>query len=641
MSEPSAVSGAASPPLSQLRSLRTPRFGTLQFAAVGLVVLLIAPAWIWPFVATQDGPSHLYNAEIVRESLAGDGPSTAVYEVAWKPLPNWVGTLFVVGLLKILPLSLVPRVMLTITGVAPILAMLCLRRQIGRPLGVAWIVAFVGCLATGRAWDMGFESFMLGTAAAIAAVALYVRFCERLDPPRALAVVAMLALTFFCHPVPWAFAVVAIAVFSLAGSGRGRRWLWTAAILLTAVPFFVSYQHLAYANAEGMEFDWNHLKGFHWLGIRSWVMLIGRADCLSVMKHVIPFSNSGSVGRGRVTRFVVSRVLLDPFVLMAGAILLQAAGTFVRDARARDYRRLGWGLLGIVGVIVALFIPDGTAQNGSFLPFRAMLFSLILLAAYVRFDLNRRLTIGTSLLVGIGFAMHLAAICDYAVSADRQIREVQTAAATISPDQRIYQIGTRERHRFESDAGLHSDAYTALWSRGILLSNYEAAFYYFPVKLRPDYPRVLVTQIPQMQELDPKQKSDRDRLRKFLADYERFIDVLIVRSRDRQIVAVAQEIYGDVLWHNDQLWVLKHRAPTQISGLNRRGIPSASRAIASAPTSRPTSGEHVGRDLAGPTRMETPPNGPSTRSASSTNTSSSRDTPQAAARPDSTRDDLR
>jgi hypothetical protein len=564
MSQPSAISGTAPSPPSKPHSLRTRRL-----AGVGLVVLLIAPVWIWPLVATQDGPSHLYNAEIVRESLTGDGPSTAVYEVALKPLPNWVGTLFVVGLLKVLPLSFVPRVMLSITGVAPILALICLRRQIGLPCGVAWIAAFAGSLATGRAWVMGFESFTLGAAAAIAVVALYARFCERLGPLRALAVATMLAVTYFCHPVPWAFAIVSIAVFSLVGSGRRRRWLWTAAILLTALPFLVIYRNLTVANAGGMEFDWNHLKGFRWLGIRYWLMLIARADCISVMKHVIPFTNPGPVdsgpaapsSTGGLARFVLSRLLLEPFVLMAAAVLLQAAGTFVRDVRLKDYRRLGWGLLGIVGVISALFVPDGTTQNGGFLPFRGMLFSLILLAVYVRFDLSRRLTIATSLLVGAGFALHLAAICDYAASADRQIREVQTAAATISPGQRIYQVGTLERLRFEADAGLHGDAYAALWSRGALLSNYEAAFYYFPVKLRPDYPRSLVMQISQMQELDPNREADRDRLRKFLTDHERIIDVLLVRSGDRQIVAVARQIYGDVLWHNQQLWVLKRRPP--------------------------------------------------------------------------------
>jgi hypothetical protein len=317
-----------------------------------------------------------------------------------------------------------------------------------------------------------------------------------------------------------------------------------------------------------MEFDWSHLKGARWLAIRYWLMLIARADCVSVMKHVIPFTNSGPAdggtaspsSTGQVARFVLSRLFLEPFVLMTAAAVLQAAGTFVQDVRSKDYRRLCWGLLGMGGLITALFIPDGTAQNGTFLPFRAMLLSLILLGVYVRFDVSRRLTIATSLLVGFGFALHLAAICDYAASADRKNREVQTAAATIAADQRIYQVGTPQRLRFEADAGLHGDAYAALWSRGVLLSNYEAAFYYFPVKLRPEYPRSLVTQISQLQELDPNREADRDRLRKFLTEHERLIDVLLVRSGDPRIVEIARQIYDDVVWHNDQLWVLKRRA---------------------------------------------------------------------------------
>jgi hypothetical protein len=568
MLQPSATSGATPVPLSTSRSSRVQ-----LIAAGGLIIALIAPVWFWPLVATQDGPSHLYNASIVSESLAGRGPSTAVYDVAWKPLPNWAGTLVLVGMLKTLPLAVISRAMLTLTGLVPILATLWLRRQTGRSYGVVWIAAFAGCLATGRAWVMGFESFSLGTAAAISVIALYARFRERLDLLRVLPIAALLALTYFCHPVPWAFAAVTIGALSLGGSSARRRCLWTGVILCTAIPFFVIYRNLTAANAGGMAFDWNHLKGFRLFGIRYWLMLFARADCVSVMKHVIPFTHAGLVdgdpaapsSSGQGARFVLARLFLEPFVLMAAAVVLQAAGTFIQDVRSHDFGRIGWGPLGVAGVVAALFIPDGTAQNGTFLPFRAMLLSLTLLVVYVRFDVSRRLTIVTSLLVGVAFVLHLAAICDYAASADRQIREVQTAAAAISPDQRIYQIGTPERLRFEADAGLHGDAYAALWSHGVLLSNYEAAFYYFPVKLRPDYPRSLVTQISHMQELDPHQGVDRDRLRKFLSDHEPLIDVLLVRSADAEILELARQSYGDVLWHNDRLWVLHRRASRDTS----------------------------------------------------------------------------
>ena len=453
MLQPSATSGATPVPPSKSRTSRV-----RVVAAGGLIVALIAPVWFWPLVTTQDGPSHLYNASVVSESLAGRGPSTAVYDVAWKPLPNWAGTLVLVGMLKTLPLAVISRAMLTVTGLAPILATLWLRRQIGRSCGGVWIAAFAGCLATGRAWVMGFESFALGTAAAIAVIALYARFRERLNLLRVLAIAALLALTYFCHPVPWAFAAVTIGALSIVGSGARRRWWWTGAILITAIPFLVIYRNLTAANAGGMAFDWKHLKGFHLLGIRYWLMLFARADCVSVLKHVIPFTHSGlvdvepaaasTIRTGRL-RFVLTRLFLDPFVLMVAAIVLQAAGSFIKDVRSRNFGRIGWGLLGIAGVVAALFIPDGTAQNGTFLPFRAMLLSLTLLVVYVRFDVSRRLTIVTSILVGVGFALHLAAICDYSASADRQIREVQTAAAAISPDQRA---STRSERRTDCDS---------------------------------------------------------------------------------------------------------------------------------------------------------------------------------------------
>jgi hypothetical protein len=540
-------------------------------AVGGLIVLLLLPVWCAPLVATQDGPSHLYNASIVSEALAGRGPSTAVFQVSWKPLPNWTGTLVLVGLLNVLPLAFIPRVMLTITGIAPLLATLWFRKQTGRTGapertgGIVWIAAFAGCLATGRAWALGFESFSLGAAAAVAAVALYARGRDRLDLLHSLGISALLAFTYFCHPVPWAFAVLLIGVLLVVGASHRRQWLWTAIILCTALPFLLLYRNLSAGQAGGLQFDWSHLKGFRLLAIRYWLMLAARADCVSVMKHVVPFTSFGSIDgesagsspHGTLARFFIVRLFLDPFVLLTAAVALQTVGTFMKDMRVRDYRRLGWAVLGFAGMLAALFIPDGTAQNGSLLPFRAMLLSITLLVAYVRFDVNRFLTLATSLLIGLGFALHLAAIWDFTTFSDRQMRDVQMAAAKIPPGERIYQVGTPPRLRFEADPGLHRDAYAALWSRGVLMSNYEAAHYYFPVKLRPTYPQSLVTEVSQLQELDAKQAADRERLRKFLADHQASIDVLLVRTADPQLVTAARQTFGDVLWHNDAIWALR------------------------------------------------------------------------------------
>jgi hypothetical protein len=539
----------------------------LLFAVSGVLsIVLLLPMWWWPLVASQDGPSHLYNAAVINECLSGQGPSSTVYEVDWRPLPNWAGSLLAMVLLKILPLSIVPCVMLSITGVAPVLATLCLRRQIGRRCGFLWAFALAGCLATGRTWVLGFESFCLGTAAAIGVIALHERYRERLDLLTSLAIVASLTVTFFCHLVPWAFAAGTIGILSFTGPapGRSRRVWWTIAILLAASPWLFFYLHLSPASRAGLELDWRHLEGFHPAEMKSWLKLLGRADCINVIYASIPFTGIRVVNSrpgaafwtGDAANSVVTLILTNPMVLMAAAIALQVLRTAIVDLRSKDYRRIGWLTIGCGGILLALFMPDGTLRNGDSLPFRVMLLSLTMLIVYVRFDAGRLVSIATGILIALGYAFHAAAVWDYAATANRQLLETREAAATIPAGGRLYQIGTKRDLRFRADPVLHSEAYVALWSRGILLSNYEAAHYYFPVKLRAADPQSLVQLTEELQCIDLKRSADQALVNDFLSTQKQYIDVLIVRTVDQDLISLAQRTFSEVLWRSDDLCVL-------------------------------------------------------------------------------------
>jgi hypothetical protein len=545
-----------------------------------LLVLLLLPIWWWPLAASQDGLSHLYNATVLNESLAGHGTSLSVYEVAWKPVPNWAGAILLMAFLQVLPLSLIPRVMLTVTSIVPFLAMLVLRREVGQSRGLLWVAAFAGCLATGTAWAMGFESFCLGTAAMVGVVALYVRYRDDLNAIKSLAVAGLLTVAFFCHLVSWALAVVALGALSLFGpvQGLGRRLLATGAILGLGTICFALYASVVAKGGGGVELDWRHLRGFHLLGVRSWLMLLDRADCVGLMNGVLPFTGirladsdpSGSLSANRGLGPAIVRLVLSPFVMIFSAVLLQAFGTLLVDLRAKDSRRFAWFVLGMGGVILALFVPDGTARHGSLLPFRVMLFSLTMLAVYVRFDVNRWLTIGTSLLLALAFTLHLAEVWDYAGSAHRQLLEVREAATSIPSGERIFQVGSQLNPRFKADVLAHSAGYAALSSQGIWLSNYEAAHYYFPVRLRPDYPQTLVSVLGELQTLDLRREADRVRLKEFVSDHERYIDVLFVLSSDPEIVPLVRDRFSEVLWHRNDLWVLSRKQTGTIAEPGQR-----------------------------------------------------------------------
>jgi hypothetical protein len=533
-----------------------------------LATTLLLPIWWWPLLASQDGPSHLYNAAVINECLVGHGPNSSVYEVDWRPLPNWAGSLMAMVLLKILPLSIVPRVMLSITGVAPVLAMLCLRRQIGRHCGFLWTFALAGCLATGRTWVLGFENFCLGTAAAIGVIALYERYRERLDVLTSLALVASLTVTFFCHLVPWAFAAGTIGTLSFTGpaQGRSRRIWWTIAVLLAASPWLFFYLHLSPASRAGLELDWRHLDGFHPTEMKSWLKLLGRADCINVIYASIPFTASKVMNNtpgaafwtGGAANTVFILILANPMVLIAVAVALQVLRTAIVEHRSKDYRRMGWLAIGCMGILLALFMPDGTLRNGDSMPFRVMLLSLTVLIVYARFDTGRISTIAMGL-VALGFAFHAVAVWDYAATANRQLLETREAAATIPAGRRLYQIGTKRDLRFRADSVLHSDAYVALLTGGVLLSNYEAAHYYFPVKLRDTDPQSLVQLTEQLQSIDLKRSADQALVHDFLSTHKQDIDVLIVRTVDRNLISLAQRSFDEVLWRSDDLCVLTRR----------------------------------------------------------------------------------
>ena len=283
--------------------------------------------------------------------------------------------------------------MLSITGVAPVLATLCLRRQVGRRCGFLWAFALAACLATGRTWVLGFESFCLGTAAAIGVIALYEHYRERLDLLTSLAIVASLALTFFCHLVPFAFAAGTITALSFTGpaQGRSRRMSWTIAIVLAASPLLFFYLHLSTASRAGLELDWRHLEGFHAVQMKSWLKLLGRADCINVIYASIPFTAFRVVNNRPGAAFwtsdaagtVFTLILANPMVLMGVAVALEALRTAVVELRSKDYRRIGWLALGCGGILLALFMPDGTLRNGDSMPFRVMLLSLTMLVVYV------------------------------------------------------------------------------------------------------------------------------------------------------------------------------------------------------------------------------------------------------------------
>ena len=103
--------------------------GTRAFAPLSAV-------WTVPWFVTQDGPAHIYNAQILAESFKAESPSRAIYTIEWKPIPNWSGELILAALVSCLPAWIADRIMTSATLLGLAAATLWLRWRVAGGKGL-------------------------------------------------------------------------------------------------------------------------------------------------------------------------------------------------------------------------------------------------------------------------------------------------------------------------------------------------------------------------------------------------------------------------------------------------------------------------------------------------------------------------
>ena len=117
-----------------------------------------------PWFVTQDGPAHLYNAEILARSFAADSPFRQSYRVQWEPLPNWAGHLLLAALGAVAPPrgANLAQTALTLAGLAA--SVLWLRASIAGARGFRIAAMLAAILSMNVVWLLGFTSFLLGAS---------------------------------------------------------------------------------------------------------------------------------------------------------------------------------------------------------------------------------------------------------------------------------------------------------------------------------------------------------------------------------------------------------------------------------------------------------------------------------------------
>jgi hypothetical protein len=499
-----------------------------QAARLALAVAIaltpaIAAIWSTPWFVTQDGPAHLYNAQILAESGHPASPFAPYFAVRWQPLPNWAGHLLYLGLGAILPPSSAERAAATVTLVLLAASTAWLRFRVMGGRGVVATAALAALIGLNVTWLFGFTGFLLGAALFPITLGVWWTGRDRLSARRTLALAGLVVLGYFCHPV--GLGLTAFAMVALASIRPGRPALpRTLVALAPLVPLGLIYRTLT--NAGGpMRPEWGHLTDV--LSPRDWIAQLGWVDPISLAAKVHrPFGTLPSTWNG----------LAAPIVWLALGLITLAIAT-VRN-RDRETDRRGWGLLAAILLLAGIIGPDTLgASHGHYLPPRIVLLGMVALVPWLWLDAPGRLAQSGRACLLIALMLQSLFVWDYARESHKTAGRLMASADRVGRGQRVAAALLDIRGRFRANPLLHADCLLGVGTGNIIWGDYETTHYYFPVQLRDPADSPAAADLEAIARLEGPANAKLRTLRwaLFLDQYASKIDLVLIWGHDPMI----------------------------------------------------------------------------------------------------------
>ena len=441
----------------------------LEPALFALFVLLyLLPLWAVERVPTNDGPSHLYNAWLLRELAWGDPHPAldAAYDVRAEPIPNWLGHAALALLMGVLSPAAAEKLLLS---ACIVLFLVSLRYLAGSVEPEARWYAWLGFpLAYNFLFQAGFTNYCLGLSLALLAVAVWWRRRKRPGWRTALLLNGLLLLGYFAHIVTTALALASIGVLWLLTLRRAhwRRHLRHLAIL--APQALLPLWFVATRGAAPL--------GDGWSGEQLWPYLL-RLEVLWT------FSDR---------QLRLGSALAAAWLVLGLATLLRENVNWDSGAGGSRLRlRPADAFLLLALLVVALYAaaPPGLA-GGTLVHQRLSLVPYLFLIPWFSPRLGRWVEpLAVACLAVLAAAVLIAQLRWHGRAAG-EVRAFLRPLAAV-PEQARFVPLTFRRHRPPARVSplYHATGYAAIERELLDWSNYEAASDLFPVRFAPGLPR--------------------------------------------------------------------------------------------------------------------------------------------------------
>ncbi|HEX3131909.1 MAG TPA: hypothetical protein VH394_31515, partial [Thermoanaerobaculia bacterium] len=184
-----------------------------------MVALLLIPVWSVAYIPTTDGPSHIYNAWILRQyANTQEYPLfEQYYEIDWRPIPNWLSH----AALTLLMFPFDPRTAEKVLLSGYVILLAGAARFLAGSTDRSWLAWLALPLIYNQLLHLGFYNFCLSIGFCLLAVGTWWRHRDRPTLGLAVKLNLLLLLCWFSHIVSLVLALMTIGVLWLV-TLRGR-----------------------------------------------------------------------------------------------------------------------------------------------------------------------------------------------------------------------------------------------------------------------------------------------------------------------------------------------------------------------------------------------------------------------------------
>ncbi|MDP7280306.1 MAG: hypothetical protein QGG39_10550 [Candidatus Poribacteria bacterium] len=428
---------------------------------LGMTILYLLPIWSIQFFPTQDGPSHVYNALIIKEYFNTDRYPLfqQYYNLNLQPMPNWFGHTVMAILMFALDPLIAEKLMLT--------GYVVLFLYSGR-----YLIASVDPAKKGLSFilfpfvynyllQMGFYNFSYSLGFCLLAIGYWWKHHQQLQIKSAILFNLIIVCCYFSHMVSTVIALLSVAILwlvTIRPTNYQRHLLQIPMLFPSCIfPFWFIFSHGTKSNRA------------HWASQRLY-------DYFTRLEVLFSFN--------RFQIYLGQAIAVCFLLLFLLKILTEKIDW--RRRRPRAEKSDGFLLVSLICLILYIYVPDGMS-GGGFITHRLSLYPFLILLPWLTLTKWRFVKIcGSGLLVLIAL-VNFVYIIDLYPKLDKDMQEFRAGLAKVAPNSRILPLIFDSRGRCQRiGMFLHAIGYYCAYTGGIEWDNYEANTDYFPVRFKPE-----------------------------------------------------------------------------------------------------------------------------------------------------------